>query len=62
MTTLSHIFVLLQEQSILLASDKIYSVLAILLIIFGSLVVYLILTQRKISKLEQHMDQLEQKD
>lgn len=61
LTTLSHIFALLQDQSILLVSDKIYSVLAVLLIIFGSLVAYLYVTQRKVSRLEQQMDQLEQK-
>ena len=59
MTSFLNFFTLLQNQSILLVSDKIYSVLAILLLIFGSLIAYLYNTQRKIGRLERQMDQLE---
>lgn len=54
------LFILLQaKQSWLLMSDKIYSVLAILLIVFGLLSIYMVSTNRKISDLEQKMDELE---
>lgn len=40
------------QQDILLQSDKIYSVLAIILLIFGALVGYLVVIERKLSRLE----------
>ena len=43
----------------LLMSDKIYSVLTILLVIFGLLSLYLVATNRKINELEEKMDKLE---
>ncbi|TAE47518.1 MAG: hypothetical protein EAZ89_17675 [Bacteroidetes bacterium] len=47
---------LLQEQKAwLLMSDKVYSVLAVLLIIFGLLIAFMVFTNRRISDLEQKM-------
>lgn len=40
-------------------SDKIFSVLAVLLIIFGSLVGYLFVLNKKIGALEEKMEALE---
>jgi len=46
---------LLQAKSWLFVSEKINSVMAILLTIFAGIVVYLVLTNRKISKLEEQI-------
>lgn len=53
------IIILLQEKAWLLASEKVNSVLAIVLLIFGAVLTYLILTQRKVSRLEKQMEELE---
>ena len=45
-----------QETTFLMTSDKVYSILTVLLIIFGLVIGYLVLTGRKISKLEKLMD------
>jgi hypothetical protein len=47
-----------QEKTWLLASDKVYSVLAILLLIFGAVLTYLIIGERKVSQLEKRMGEL----
>jgi CcmD family protein len=52
MISLISLITLLQE-SVLLRSDKIYSVLAVILVIFVGILIYLFTTQRKLSKLEQ---------
>ncbi len=59
---LNLLFILLQETSKpwLLASEKINSVLAIVLLIFGAVLVYLVLTERKAARLEKKMTNLEQ--
>ncbi|MEZ4824753.1 MAG: hypothetical protein R3C61_00450 [Bacteroidia bacterium] len=49
-------FLLLQtEKTWLLMSDKVYSVLAVLLLIFGGLILYIFLTNRKIRDLEKKL-------
>lgn len=47
------------SKDLLLMSDKIFSVLAVLLIIFGALIGYLIFLGRKVRALEAKMDSLE---
>lgn len=50
---------LLQTQnSLLLKSDKVYSVLAILVIIFSALILYLFLTDRKTKAIEAKIEEL----
>ncbi|MDX2286295.1 MAG: hypothetical protein NW241_19150 [Bacteroidia bacterium] len=57
------LYLLLQQQPAwLLRSDKIYSVLSILLIIFGLLISYLMFTNKRISELEQKLHELEDLD
>jgi uncharacterized membrane protein (DUF106 family) len=46
------IFLQAQAEGILLRSEKIYSVLAIIILIFISLIGYLFFTDKKITKLE----------
>lgn len=55
------IFILLQEATKpwLLASEKVNSVLAVVLLIFGAVLTYLMLTQRKAAQLEKKMEELE---
>ena len=53
------VYFLLQSDSLLLRHDKVYSILAILLVIFATFVAYLILTQRKVSQLEKKIEELE---
>lgn len=54
------IFQLLQtEQSLLLKSDKVYSVLVVLLLIFGGLIAYLFSTDRKVKMIEKKIEELE---
>ncbi|MEL6194267.1 MAG: CcmD family protein [Bacteroidota bacterium] len=56
-------FILLQvepSQSILLKSEKIYSVLAVLLVIFTGVILFLVLLNRKINKLEKQVDSFDQ--
>ncbi len=53
------IIILLQEKAWLLASEKVNSVLVIVLLIFGAVLTYLILTQRKVVRLEKQMEELE---
>lgn len=53
------ITILLQEKAWLLASEKVNSVLAIVLLIFGAVLTYLVLTQRKVARLEKQMEELE---
>lgn len=48
-----------QEQSWLFASEKVNTVLAVVLVVFVGFVTYLTLTQRKVSQLEKQMDQIE---
>lgn len=60
MISLLSLITLLQE-SVLLRSDKIYSVLAVILVIFAGLLIYLYTTQRKLSKLEQMFKDSEEK-
>ena len=47
-----------QETTFLMTSDKVYSILTVLLVIFGLVIGYLVLTGRKISKLEKRMGSL----
>jgi hypothetical protein len=47
------------SNDLLLMSDKIFSVLAILLVIFGSLAGYLFFLNKKIGALEEKIDALE---
>jgi hypothetical protein len=55
-------FLLQSNPSWLLASEKVFSVLAVLLIIFGLLIVYLMFTNKRISELEQKMSEMEDED
>ena len=59
MFSLLPLITLLQD-SVLLRSDKIYSVLAVILVIFAGLLVYLFTTQRKLSKLEKQFNETEE--
>ncbi|MEO0474097.1 MAG: CcmD family protein [Bacteroidota bacterium] len=55
---------LLQDQtsgSLLLASDKIYSVLTVILLVFAAVIFYLVQLGRKVGSLEQSMEELEGK-
>ena len=45
----------------LLTSDKVYSLLTVLLIIFVAMIAYLVWTNRKVNRLEEKMDSLENK-
>ncbi|MFN0204231.1 MAG: CcmD family protein [Bacteroidia bacterium] len=45
----------------LFASDKIYSVLTIILMVFGATIAYLFMTNRKINQLEQKINELKNK-
>ncbi|WNJ17433.1 CcmD family protein [Pontibacter sp. G13] len=47
------------EGGVLFASEKIYTVLAVVLVVFGVLIYTLVSNDRKASRLEQEMDQLE---
>lgn len=47
----------METQDILLQSDKVYSILAILLMIFGALIGYMVVTERKLQRLEKKMDE-----
>jgi len=52
---------LLQDQaetSWLVAHEKIYSVMTVLLLILGAILTYLILTERKVKRLEDQMKDL----
>ncbi len=51
----------LLQESVLLRSDKIYAVLAVILVIFAGLLIYLFTTQRKLSKLEDMFKDSEKK-
>jgi len=50
------------ENELLLRSEKIYSVLAILLVIFGVLIVYLVISQRRIQKLEKKIEEIDHQE
>ncbi len=50
------------QNEFLLRSEKIYSVLTILLVIFSLLIIYLFITQRKIRNLEKKMGDIVQKE
>ena len=50
------------EQSFLFASDKVYTVLTVLLTIFLLVALYLILTNKKINELEQKISEIENKE
>lgn len=52
-------FFLLQQKSLLLRSEKIYSVLSILLVIFTAILIYLWLTNRKVKQIEARIQKLE---
>ena len=59
---ISLITILLQSEASkpwLLASEKINSVLAVVLLIFGAILTYLMLTQRKAKQLEKKIEELE---
>lgn len=47
------------EKSWLLASDKIFSVMSVLVIIFGVVITYLVMLSRKASAMEKRMDELD---
>jgi CcmD family protein len=55
------LMILLQQQGLLLRSDKIGSVLAVIAVIFIGLVVFLLLTGKKISKLEKELEELKRR-
>lgn len=44
---------------ILFADDKVYTVMTVLLVIFGLIVGYLFFTNRKVKKLEEKLSELE---
>lgn len=46
-----------ESQPLLLRSEKIYAVLAVVLVIFVSLVLFMFLTQRKVQRLEQLIEE-----
>jgi len=60
MISILQIITLLQD-SVLLRSEKIYSVLAVILVIFLGLLTYLFFTQRKLNKLEKMFNDSEEK-
>jgi len=45
-----------QQESLLLRSDKIYAVLAVVLVIFLTFVILMIRTERKVQRLEKEID------
>lgn len=47
----------METQDILLQSDKVYSILAILLMIFGAMIGYMVLTERKLQQLEKKINE-----
>lgn len=49
------------NQEWLMVSDKVNSLLLILLIIFGGFIAYMFVTGKKVSKLEAQLDELEKK-
>ena len=49
------------DQEWLMVSDKVNSLLLILLIIFGGFIAYMFITGKKVSKLEAQLDELEKK-
>ncbi|MEM6766455.1 MAG: CcmD family protein [Bacteroidota bacterium] len=56
-------FILLQvepTQSVLLKSERIYSVLAVILVIFLGVILFMVLLNRKIAKLEKQVDAFDQ--
>jgi uncharacterized membrane protein len=58
----SFMSLLLQEEKTwLLASDKIYSVMAVLILIFALVIGYLVVTNRKVSQLERRFEETERK-
>lgn len=46
-----------ESQPLLLRSEKIYAVLAVVLVIFVSLVLFMLITQRKVQRLEQLIEE-----
>lgn len=65
MSNTSFIFGFLLQSDInqewLMVSDKVNSLLLILLIIFGGFVAYLFMTGKKVNKLEEQLTELEKK-
>lgn len=60
LNTLFSIFLLQsQQQSWLFASEKVNTVLAVILVIFIGFASYLAISERKVSQLEKQMDQLD---
>ncbi len=53
-------FLLQSNASWLLASDKIYAVMTIILLILGGMVVLLVRTDRKLKSAESRMNEIEQ--
>lgn len=49
------------NQEWLMVSDKVNSLLLILLIIFGGFIAYMFITGKKLNKLETQLDELEKK-
>ena len=56
---LNFAYFLLQADSVLLRHEKVYSILAILLVIFGAFMAYLFVTNRKLNSLEKKIEDLE---
>jgi uncharacterized membrane protein len=50
------------ENELLLRSEKIYSVLTILLVIFGVLIAYLVISQSRIRKLEKKIEEIDHQE
>lgn len=48
-----------QQQSWLFASEKVNTVLAVVLVVFSGFITYLSFAQKKVSQLEKQMDQIE---
>jgi CcmD family protein len=61
MSSLLLFFSLLQSNSPLLRSDKVYSILAVLLVIFVAILVYLFSTNRKLKRLENQFEEIKAK-
>lgn len=57
--SISHLLILLQADSVLLKHDKVYSILAVILVIFFAILFMLWRTDRKASQLEKKIEDLE---
>lgn len=61
MSSLLLFFSFLQSNSLLLRSDKVYSILAVLLVIFVAILAYLFFTNRKLTRLEKQFEEIKAK-